>query len=49
MGRTVGVRFLVEARDFSLLHIHQTGSEALQNSDTKDIVGSVPGDKADWR
>jgi hypothetical protein len=44
--RGIGVRFPAGAREFSLLHNTQTGSEAHPASYTMDNDGSFPGVKA---
>jgi hypothetical protein len=45
-GCTARVQFLAGAKDFSLLHSGQTGSEAHPPSYTMDIAGSFPEGKA---
>jgi hypothetical protein len=44
-GRGTGVRFAAGARDFSLLHSLQTGSETHAASCTMDTGRSLPGGK----
>jgi hypothetical protein len=46
-GWTAGVRFPVEAKDFSLLHSGQTGSGAHPASHPLDTGDSFPGGKAE--
>jgi hypothetical protein len=44
-GWTTGVRFLVRARDFSLLHSVQTGFQAYLASYLMGTGRSIPGDR----
>jgi hypothetical protein len=45
-GWTAGVQFLAGARDFSLLHVVQTGSGTHPASSPMGNCGSVPGGNA---